>query len=411
VTGQLVFWLAACGLTAVALVLVLRPVLGPVRPETSANGAADTDALARSQVEQYREQHRRGELDAASYEAALAELVRGLDDGPQPPVPRGPAVRSPAGLGWALAVLLPLGAVLTYLDLGRPDAIAPRTEQPGPGIASDPRIPHSVATMVEQLERRLAVQPEDTEGWLMLGRSYATLNRLEDARGALDQALARRPDLAIALVAQAEVLAGLAGNRLDGEPIRLVHRALAVDPNLPRALWLASVWALRSGQPQAAAAFLERIRAQGGLPPDEARQLDQAIARAHQAAGLPAPPDTAGTAGARVEVVLRVDSALAAEVTPTDTVFVFARAAKGPRIPLAVSRHAASELPLTVVLDDTLAMNPAMRLSSTEVVMVGARISRSGSATPAAGDIATQMIRTRPAAGPKVELTLDRKRQ
>ena len=80
--------------------------------------------------------------------------------------------------------------------------------------------------------------------------------------------------------------------------------------------------------------------------------------------------------------------ALAAKVSPDDVVFVFARALDGgPKAPLAIQRLQVKNLPLDITLDDSMAMSPAMSLSTQKQVVVGARISKSGSAMAQPGDL------------------------
>ena len=109
-------------------------------------------------------------------------------------------------------------------------------------------------------------------------------------------------------------------------------------------------------------------------------------------AAAPAPPATSTTPaaalpGAGLRVSVSLDPALAARVQPGDTLFVFARAAEGPRMPLAIVRQPAGTAAVEVTLDDSSAMAPQFKLSGFPRVVVGARISRSGNATPQPGDL------------------------
>jgi cytochrome c-type biogenesis protein CcmH len=90
---------------------------------------------------------------------------------------------------------------------------------------------------------------------------------------------------------------------------------------------------------------------------------------------------------ASVSGTVTLAPALAAKAAPDDTVFIFARAAEGPRMPLAILRKKVSDLPVTFTLDDSMAMSPAARLSGTPQVIIGARISKSGEALPKPGDL------------------------
>jgi cytochrome c-type biogenesis protein CcmH len=101
--------------------------------------------------------------------------------------------------------------------------------------------------------------------------------------------------------------------------------------------------------------------------------------------------------------------ALAARISPGDTLFVFARAVEGPRMPLAILKRSAADLPLSFTLDDSMAMSPELKLSAFPDVVIGARLSRSGDAMPSSGDLEGQSA---PLGGRRsgVEVVIDRVR-
>ena len=100
---------------------------------------------------------------------------------------------------------------------------------------------------------------------------------------------------------------------------------------------------------------------------------------------MPAAPAPAKP-GAAVAGTVKLSPALTAQVAPTDVVFIFARAAQGPRMPLAILRKQVKDLPAAFSLDDSMAMTPEMKLSGFPSIVVGARISKSGNAVPQSGD-------------------------
>ena len=275
--------------------------------------------------------------------------------------------------------------------------------------------------IAQRYEAEVTAAPGDGEAWMALGRAYLALGEAGKAMEALGRAqvlLGDEPDL---LADYAKAMAEAQGGRFDGGPWRLLERALAKDPDHPMTLWLAAAASLeREDRPQARA-YLERLRAQLE-PGSEGEKMVQAHlamlgegqagpatgGEAVAAEGQPASPSTSGqsppgppaqpqtiqspTAAetrteARVEVRVELDGALSERVSPSDTVFVFARAPKGPRMPLAVARRPAKDLPVTIVLDDSQAMAPEMRMSRFSEVLVGARVSRSGNPMPQTGDL------------------------
>jgi cytochrome c-type biogenesis protein CcmH len=285
-----------------------------------------------------------------------------------------------------VALAIPLVAGLGYWRLGAPDALRPgATEamaQPDAG---------QVEAMVEKLWDRLKQSPEDADGWALLGRSLAALGQHERAAQAYSQAARLLPEDANVLADYADALAVTRGRRLEGEPMLLVRRALAADPQNLKALALAGAGEFQAGNHAAAAVHWKKVLAL--LPPDSefARQLQASLEEAEQlaAAGKPAAP--AGKAPATQQAALSgtvsLDPKLAAAAAPGDTVFVIARPADGGRMPLAVARTTVAALPYRFTLDDSMAMAPGVKLSDQAKVIVVARISKSGQPASQKGDI------------------------
>ena len=418
---MVVFWISASVMIAVALAFLLPPLIGRVKASDASRDELNL-AIYRERRQELESQRRAGGLDDAALAAALAELDRDLLRDVEPSADGdADAARTSPVPAIVVAVALPMVALGLYLQMGTPEAlmgvarpdVASRAAAGGAPGTGNAELPHSVQEMVEGLARRLEQQPDDPEGWLMLGRSYAAMNRLQDARDALAQSDRLRPDQPMTLVALAEVMAGMQGNRLDGEPARLVERALELDPEFARALWLAGVHAFNVGDAERAGALWQRILALPGLSPQAAAQVREALAQAGTppaAASATAAPARAqaDAGGASVTVNVALDPALAARVSGDETLFVFARAASGPRMPLAIARLTAADLPARVTLDESMAMTPQMTLGTFPQVVVGARVSRSGNATPTAGDLEGSSAPLAPAGGPEVNVTIDR---
>ena len=320
---------------------------------------------------------------------------------------------------WVITMAATLAMALSgYLLTGRPDAIdgspsmaaAPDSAEEGQPQPS----PEQIAEMVQRLADRLKDRPEDAEGWTMLSRSYLVLGRLEEAAQASERVLKLKPNDAQALADHADVLAMRAGRVLDGEPMKLIERALKLDPDNLKALALAGAAAFDRGDGAEAARLWDRVALLGppGTPVVQQAREGAAEARkmaAERGAGnaapaqvqAPAPAQTqpqapataqkAAVAGPTVRGTVTLSAALRAQTKPEDTVFIFARNAEsGPgasRMPLAIVRKQVKDLPATFTLDDSLAMGPGMGLSSAQKVVVGARISRSGQAMPQPGDL------------------------
>jgi cytochrome c-type biogenesis protein CcmH len=329
---------------------------------------------------------------------------RPADPSPSPRLTDGagpvaaPPRPSKALLGTLTAFVLVLAAI-GYAWYGTPAALrgqVPLAAQDGPPGHDAQR--EQIAAMVGKLEERLKSEPDDAEGWSMLGRTYSVLGRYPEAVEVFKRVVALRagdaPALAQALADQADATAMAAGRRLAGEPEQLIERALQADPKNLKALALAGTIAFDK-QDFARAARLWQDAVAAAEPDSElARNLLGGIAEAQARAGLPAEAASgaapAAPAAARVSGRVTLAASLQGRAAPEDTLYVFARAAgsvAGPRPPLAILRKQVKDLPLTFTLDDSLAMSPAMRLSSAKQVIVGARISKSGNPIAQPGDL------------------------
>jgi len=380
------FAFLAVALVAIAVVFVVPPLLR--RPAARAGSRADAN------VEVYRDQLRELEADVQAgtlapdqYERARGEIeARLLQDVDSPEAAEPAPTRRGRAAAIALALMVPIGATLVYLSVGNPGAlVAQKGGDSGHGLSPD-----QFEGLVARLAERLKQNPEDAEGWMMLGRSYAVLGRFRDASDAYAKAAARQPQDAQLLADYADALAMAQGRKLEGEPEKLIARALAADPANVKANMLAGTVAFNRGDFTKATAHWELIL--GQIPPESelAQQVRGAIADARGQAGgsvaPPAPKAQAGSAG-RVRGTVKLAPTLAAKAKPDDTVFIFARAAQGPRMPLAIVRKQVRDLPYEFTLDDSMAMSPAMKLSGQKQVVIGARVSKSGNATPQPGDL------------------------
>jgi len=286
-----------------------------------------------------------------------------------------------------IALAVPIVAGLLYATLGNPEALL---AQPAPNVAAGDSAhgldsPQIVA-MVERLAARLADNPDDLDGWTMLGRSYSALGRFEEASRAYAQAITISPDNPALLADAADVLAMAQGRRFDGEPDRLIAWALAKDPKHVKALALAGTAAFNRKDYNHAIAYWARIREQAAPDSDMAASMDASIAQARQLAGGTMPVMQKAAAAA-IGGTVRIAPALASRVAPGDTLFIYARAPQGSRMPVAIVKRAAGAWPAEFRLDDSNAMSPVARLSGLSQVMLEARVSKTGSATAMPGDL------------------------
>jgi cytochrome c-type biogenesis protein CcmH len=359
------FWLAGAALALAVLAWLLRPLFRRRIAGAPSRNAANL-AVYRDQLRELQADRDAGTLAPEDYERARAELeARLLSD-----VKEGdtePARRPGRAAAWAVGAAVPLFAVAVYLAVGNPSAIDPHAQ---------------VEAMVERLASRMKHNPEDVEGWKLLGRSYAAMGRYDASAEAYARAAVRAPRDAQLLADFADVLAMARGQSLQGEPEQLVLRALEIEPANLKALALAGTAAFERKDFAGAARIWERMLAHVEPGSEDERSIRQNVAEARSLAGEKT-PDVAGG----VQGTVTLSEKLKEKAAPDDTVYVFARAAEGPPMPLAVARVRVRDLPYRFRLDDSMAMTPAMKLSSFPRVVVGARVSKSGSATAQPGDL------------------------
>ena len=386
-----IFWIAGALLVAATLAVLLWPLLR-ARGGSGVSRDAINLAVHRDQLRDLEADMRAGTLAEDHYQSARSEIERRLLEDVEGPVAPAEKPRRSPWAALALAIAIPVCSVALYLAIGNPRALDPQAagrSESDQGISAQ-----QFQVLIERLASRLKEQPENPEGWAMLARSYAAVGRFAEAGAAYAEATARLPANAQLLADYADTLAMAQGRSLRGEPEKLIARALRADPRNLKALTLAGSAAFDRKDYSRAIAYWERAQKLEPADQEFAESLRAGLAEARSLAGSastspgkPAASERARVAAGRVGGVVRLAPELAAKVAPGDAVFIFARAASGPPMPLAVLRRQARELPVKFVLDDSMAMSPESRLSAHASVVVGARISKSGNATPRPGDL------------------------
>ncbi len=445
---MMVFWILAGGLAVLALAFVLVPLLSadPGTPDPDSN--ALNLGVFRQQLAELDGDLALGKLDQAQYEAARHDLERELIHDLEPVAQTGH--HGPSGR-WAAPILalgVPAAAVALYLNIGTQGiiprleaaALAPTATQTQAGqapTAPDGSPMPSLDVLAQQLADRLEQAPNNPTGWVMLARTWTHLGQPDKALAALERGYQVVPSDPEILLAYAEALAEAKGQDLTGRPTELIDQVLAAQPDNPNGLWLRGLAAFQSKDFQGALTRWEALQAQLDPSSEDATELGRIMDEARAQAGLAAqvaatapapaapvqaapaqstaaqptpaqaaptaPPQTAATppppsptatpaaqtqpATAGLTVSVALDPALAAQVPPNATVFIYAKAVAGPPMPLAAQRVRVADLPLTLTLDDSMAMMPQMRLSAFPQVTVGARISRSGQPMAQSGDL------------------------
>lgn len=352
--------------------------------------------ILRQQLADLKSQHAAGEITNEAYQQAHHELAVTLQndlDGSE----QQAAIVEEKGLfaprTTVIAVLLFIGILtpLIYYELGTPSAIdmatAPRGDDPHQSTGQ--KNTASVEDMVAGLEQKLQGQPGNAEGWFTLGRTYMVMRKYNKAVTALHKAFelnASDPDV---LASYADALAMQKGTGITGKSFTLVKQALELDPNNKIALWLTAMGYEAINDYKTALAHWQRLLPLMQDTPAEYSEVEKRLSNAGAKAGIlvPAQAKKKSVVTRQVKVSIMLDSKFKQGLKGTETVFVFARAVNGPRQPLAAKRLKVSDLPATVVLDDSMAMIPTNKLSDHNRVYIGARVSRSGNPIASSGDI------------------------
>ena len=407
---------------ALMLIVALAFVLPPLLRASSGSATGDVRRKLRA-LEQARVDGVLSDAEYAAKRVAFGEaLVASVESKSAP-------ARSQLMVALVLALLLPAGAIVMYRLVGAPQALDPAAVAAHEAPASSDHggdMDKAIASLVDKLKQN----PNDAGGWALLGRAYRATQHFDEARDALKHAYDLAPDEPDVLVEYAEALA-LANpqHNIAGEPQALLEKALKIDPQNQHGLWLSgiaesqkknypaaiAIWnrllpllpkdsdVLASVKKQIAQA--EALRDGRTPPPDEELAATDAPASTDAAAPQSAPAATDD--GPHIAVNVSLDPKLKNKVAPTDVLFIYAKAANGPPMPLAIARLTAGQLPASVTLTDGMGMLPSMKLSQFPQVIVGARISKSGTAIAQSGDLQTVSTPFATTRGEPLSLTID----
>jgi cytochrome c-type biogenesis protein CcmH len=310
-------------------------------------------------------------------------------------------VRPPRGsarmLAVVLAVLLPLFSVSLYLAIGNTKALLP---QPEIAVGGDFGIIRSEAKL-QEMEKKLAQQPENPDGWVVLARSYTELQRFPDAVRAYAQLVKLVPGEAHIWASYADVYAMSNNQSLLGEPTKFLNKALELDSNNTMALALSGSAAMERGDYPAAITHWTKLA--DLMPQDnpELKMIRDGIQQARnflalqkggkeKLAKLPAdktPKEAVDNPASTITGRVSLSPALAGKASPTDTVFIFVRNVEGSKTLIAALRKEVKDLPLQFVFDESMVMQPKMKLSSFGKVEVVARVAISGNPVGQPGDL------------------------
>ncbi len=378
---NLLFWfLIACMLLA-ALAFALLPLLHPQRAVSPGQRRQMNINLRREQLAELELDREQGLLDEDEFQQAKKELEIGLLSDIDDAAESGPGAGGGAPrTAWVLVLLLPAFVLAMYLGLGNPHMLdSDALEMTNPSTVS-------VEQMMQQLSERLEEDPDDAEGWVMLARSYMITEQPGKAAEAYGNAYRIVGDDPALLADYAEARIVADKFQVNEESDALVQRALSLNPQEPKVLWVAGFAELARGNGNRTLELWNTLLAQLEPQSEEWLSLKDKIERIELAMSS-VQPNMENNQSKAIRVSVTLDPGLQSMVKADQPVYIYARASSGPRMPLAVAKVKAGELPLEVTLDDSLAMAPELSLSAFDEVIVTARVSMSGEAIPSSGDL------------------------
>jgi cytochrome c-type biogenesis protein CcmH len=374
------FIVIAVLLIGVAVLMVSWPVLRAKK--TLATEEANTNlVILQEQLKSLERDLQEGQINQEQFEFQKSEIEkRTVDEVLQAPQTSAKTQTYDKKLAYVFVLGMPIAIVVLYFLLGNPAAL---------NVAKDPQA-KQVEEMVSQLESKLKKDPNNPSGWMFLGRSYAVMNRIPEAKAAYQKAIALDPQNADLLADLADLVA-FQNKDINAEAMGYIEQALKINPKNVKALALrGSAYFDQKKYPLAIKDWNLVIQSLGPQDQAFASGLKASIADAEQQMKIVKSGKSVSTVG-KVSGTVAVASAIAKQVSPTDIVFIYARAQNGPRMPVAIMRFNANELPRSFELNDTQAMSPEMSLSKFKEFTVIARISKSGNAMPQPGDLIGQL--------------------
>lgn len=392
---NIIYWLVVFALLVVALLIVIPPlwkkrVIKYVSPDQR------NIKIAQDKAKDLKHQLQVGGLTQAQFKAQYAELELTLDCDLSTEKHIIHVQTSGRYMVFVIALLLPVCSVLIYFLIGEPNALqkASLSVQQAKTNKLHPSN-QAIEAMITKLAQHLKDNPNNPQGWLLLGRSYNYLKHYQLAVDAYKNAYSLLSDNPDIMLQYASTLTLLNQGELSAKAKKLITKALEIAPEHEAALWLNSVVKVETGELTQALKHLRKLQTLLPVDSDFFKKVQDFIVSI-QASGQGSVSNSVNVLDKIAEpnfnpisgITVRVNLAttLKHKVSLEDTVFIYAQALTGPSMPLAVVRKRVADLPLTVTLNDNMAMMPQMQLSNFKQVKIIARISKSGKVTPQTGD-------------------------
>ncbi len=413
------FWIFAILLIILALVIILPPLFKKTELETDARRSQNIQ-IAKEQLAELETSFSNKEMQRDEYLARRDELEQSLYSDVTTAEATTTEYAKPSLISTVLiALMIPAIAFGMYAKYGNSDAADPSKAKIAKNIPKKANGEPDIDAMVSGLRTKLDANPDNAEGWYMLGRSYMAINRYNDAIYAYEQLLKLEPKSAKYMLFLADASAMANKGDVSGRPAELIEKALELEPNSVTGLWLGGMALSQQGQHAKAIARWNILIPLLEKQPEQIAEVRSLIAESKKKLSPEAIENLPATSVAQttpavvndiaqkvtnkttnspqdaiapktIVVTITLSDALKSQAKASDTVFIYAKAMAGPPMPLAAKRIQVKDLPITITLDDSTAMMPAMKLSAFPQVIIGARVSKSGNAIGVDGDLYTE---------------------
>ncbi len=403
--------LIALALAVVSVLALLPALLGKTTVKMESMRARNI-AIAKERLIEIESAYDVGDISAVQLEAERKELAATLADDlevAEITTPRS-AQKSAPILATALIFLIPIGAVAAYWASGHrgvPDTSPVQDEQMASLALED---------LISGLEAKVSADPNQAEGVYLLANTYMRLGRFRESANTFKHLRTLTDDDADTLSTYADALVMANDQNFNAESRDLLDTAIQLEPNHIKSLWLGGMAHLQTDSPEQALTYFSRLKPLIKDDPESLQTIKPMIEKARTLLGEERAdaiiaantnadePINSGASAITVNVVL--SPSLLGQVSPDDVLFVFARAKEGPPMPLAAARKTVADLPLQVMLDDSMAMLPQMALSQFSDVVVSARISKSGQPTAQPGDLQSELVETTTSGAEAIDLII-----
>lgn len=399
------FILVTLALALITVILLLLPLFSQKKQQTVIERDAVNVESAATRLAELKQELENGLIDEEQFQRHQLEVETSALEDLRDSATVGLQERSSnKTMAIIVALLIPLFSIAVYQQLGNEAAFDKTLQTAEPSITTE-----EIEKMLSVLNEQVKNNPNDVDGRIALSQIYFQLERYDDATTIYSELYELRPNDPDIMVNYAELLARSHANRLTGKPTELINKALKIAPKHGRALWLAGFAEQQAGNKEKAVTYWRQLLASMEQGSEVHQHLEKLITETEnsEAAAETVVTEQKGESNQSLQVTVTLSKELQSQVDPNTTLFIFAKASEGPPMPLAVHRGLAKDLPITITLDDSMAMMPQMSLSSFPKVIVAARLSSNGQPQGQAGDFEGYSEEIEVSTTPEVEVLIN----